>query len=70
LHAHPEIPSEIEAGEFGTLHSWLRENIYQHGRKYTAAELVERVTGQPLTVGPLIRYLHDKYGALYDLSGV
>jgi carboxypeptidase Taq len=70
LDAHPQIPSEIEAGEFGTLHSWLRENIYQHGRRYTAAELVERVTGQPLTVAPLIRYLREKYGALYDLSGV
>ena len=29
--AHPEIPAEIAQGEFGTLHGWLRENIYQHG---------------------------------------
>jgi carboxypeptidase Taq len=67
LQAHPEIAGEIEAGEFGTLHGWLKENIYQHGRKYTAAELVERVTGGPLSIEPYIRYLRAKYGELYEL---
>jgi len=67
LQAHPEIISEIEAGEFSTLHGWLRENIYQHGRKYTASELIERVTGGPLSIGPYIQYLRDKYGELYRL---
>ena len=46
---------------------WLRENIYQHGSKFTAAELVERVTGGPLTIEPYIDYLTKKYGALYTL---
>ncbi len=67
LQAHPEITSEVEKGEFGTLHGWLKENIYQHGRKYTASELIERVTGGPLSVEPYIRYLRDKYGELYGL---
>jgi len=67
LQAHPEIAAEIEAGEFGTLHSWLVENIYRHGRKYTPAELIERVTGGPLSVEPYIRYLRLKYGELYTL---
>jgi carboxypeptidase Taq len=65
--AHPEIGAEIEAGEFGTLHNWLRQNVYQHGRKYTAAELVERATGGPLSFEPYIRYLREKYGELYSL---
>ena len=67
LQAHPEITSEIEAGEFGTLHGWLKENIYQHGSKYTPSELIERVTGGPLNIEPYIRYLRDKYGELYEL---
>ncbi len=67
LQAHPEITSEIEEGEFGTLHDWLKENIYQHGRKYTPSELIERVTGAPLSVEPYIRYLRNKYGELYRL---
>jgi len=67
LRAHPEITSETEKGKFGTLHSWLKENIYQHGHKYTPSELIERVTGGPLSVEPYVRYLRDKYGELYGL---
>ncbi|HDQ73555.1 MAG TPA: carboxypeptidase M32, partial [Chloroflexi bacterium] len=67
LDAHPEIPGEIEQGRFDTLHGWLREHIYRHGRKFTPAELVERVTGGSLSVEPYVRYLRDKYGTLYDL---
>jgi len=65
--AHPEIGNEIEEGKFSTLHNWLKENIYQHGRKYTPSELVERVTGGPLDIEPYIRYLKGKYGELYEL---
>ncbi len=67
LKAHPEIPSEIENGKFDTLHNWLKENIYQHGSKYTASELIKRVTGKKLTIEPYIGYLRTKYGELYDL---
>lgn len=67
LNAHPEIPSEIEQGQFGTLHGWLKENIYQHGRKYTAPEIIERATGGPLRIEPYIRYLKTKYAGLYQL---
>jgi carboxypeptidase Taq len=65
--ARPQIAGEIERGEFGTLHDWLKENIYRYGRKFTASELVERVTGGPLSIEPYIRYLRGKYGELYAL---
>ncbi len=68
LAAHPAIPSEIERGEFGTLHTWLKENLYQHGSKYTAPELIERATGTSLSIEPYIAYLRTKYGGLYDLG--
>jgi len=68
LLAHPEIPAEMEEGEFGTLHGWLKENIYQHGSKFTATELVERITGGPMRIEPYIRYLRTKYGGLYELG--
>jgi len=67
LRAHPEIVAEIAQGRFVTLLGWLRENIYRHGSKYTASELIERVTGGPLNVGPYIAYLRAKYGELYAL---
>ena len=67
LAAHPEITAEMRQGQFGTLHTWLKDNIYQHGSKYTAEELVQRVTGGPLTIAPYITYLRTKFGALYQL---
>jgi carboxypeptidase Taq len=67
LQAHPEITREMEAGEFGTLHRWLVDNIYQHGSKFTASELLERITGGQLDIEPYIRYLKEKYGELYEL---
>jgi carboxypeptidase Taq len=65
--ANPEIPTQIEKGDFNPLHDWLKENIYQHGRKYTAPELIERVTGGPLSIDPFIDYIQRKYGELYAL---
>jgi len=67
LAAHPEIPSEMEQGRFDILHNWLKENLYQHGRKFTAAELLQRVTGGPLRIEPYIQYLKTKYGELYQI---
>jgi len=67
LRAHPEIPSDIRIGKFETLHSWLRENIYSHGRKFTANEVVERISGGSIRIEPYIDYLKTKYGRLYQL---
>jgi carboxypeptidase Taq len=66
LRAKPSIREEIAVGSFGTLHGWLREHVYQHGRKYTAPELVERATGQQLSIDPYMRYLRGKFGELYQ----
>jgi carboxypeptidase Taq len=66
LNGHPQIPGEIENGEFGTLHGWLKENLYRHGRKYRPNEIVERIAGG-LSVQPYLAYLREKYGELYRL---
>jgi len=69
LNAHPQILEEIESGKFETLHDWLRHNIYCHGNKFTTAELVQRVTGGPMTIEPYLHYLQTKFGELYALEG-
>jgi carboxypeptidase Taq len=61
IKANPNIPQEIAAGEFGPLHSWLRENLYRHGRKFKPSELVRRVTGEQMNTGPYLSYLRAKY---------
>ena len=67
LKAHPEIPADIAKGKFDTLHGWMTDNIYQHGSKFTANELVERITGSDLSIAPYIDYLQTKYGEIYQL---
>ncbi len=67
LRAHPDIPDQIAHGEFGTLHGWLRENIYRHGAKFPPNEIVKRATGAAMTMGPYLDYLRGKYGELYEL---
>ena len=64
---HPEIPQERRQGKLDTLHKWLIENIYQHGSKFTADELVKRATGGPIQIEPYIRYLRTKYGKIYKI---
>lgn len=61
----PGIPDEIREGEFATLLTWLQENIYRHGRKYKPKELIQRVTGNPITTEPYITYLKTKFGEIY-----
>jgi carboxypeptidase Taq len=68
--AHSNIPREIAIGEFSTLHAWLREYLYQHGRKFKPYELVERTTGRQMSVGPYLAYLRAKYGELYELPPI
>ena len=65
--AHPEIPREMTRGQLGTLHAWLRESLYRHGRKLQPDEIVRRATGRPMTIEPYIAYLRGKYGELYRL---
>jgi carboxypeptidase Taq len=68
VNANPNIPNETAMGQFGTLHAWLREHLYQHGRKFKPNQLVERTTGEQMSVGPYLAYLRAKYGELYQLT--
>ena len=67
IKAHPAISSEIASGQFGTLHGWLGDNIYRHGRTLTPEAIVARATGSPMTMAPYLAYLRKKYGEVYRL---
>lgn len=66
--ACPDLHKQIAHGDFGALLSWLRLNIHQYGRRFDPADLLIRATGKPLTIEPYIRYLEDKFGAIYGLQ--
>jgi carboxypeptidase Taq len=66
--AEPGIPEGIARGEFAPLLGWMREHIHRYGRKFEPDELVQRATGRPLDPEPYLRYLQQKFGALYGIQ--
>ena len=61
----PDLPRQMEAGQFAPLLAWLRREIHVHGRRFSAEELCTRATGAPVSPGPLLSYLRHKIGAVY-----
>jgi carboxypeptidase Taq len=65
LALRPELEADFARGDFSWLLGWLRREVHAAGRRYAMPELVRRVTGEPLSPQPLLRYLRERYGALY-----
>jgi carboxypeptidase Taq len=65
--AIPDLERRIADGDLSTLREWLREHVHRYGRTRTGDEILRDITGGGLDPAPLLRYLNDKYGALYDL---
>lgn len=54
------LDADLNSGNYEPLLKWLRENVHQHGMRYLAPDLVEKVTGKPLSIHAHINYLRDK----------
>ena len=65
--AMPEMDKQMEAGNFADILHWLNKNIHQYGRRFKRDELIQKATGKPLGTTAYIRYLTEKYSALYKL---
>ncbi len=63
----PSLPAQIESGQFAALLGWLREKVHRHGKKFTPAELMRRVTDSELQAAPYLAYIRAKYGEIYGL---
>ena len=63
-----DLAEQFARGEFLPLRRWLGEKIHRQGQRYSAAELVEQVTGRPLSPEPLIEHLRAKLGPLYGIG--
>jgi carboxypeptidase Taq len=61
----PDLEAQIAAGRFGDLLGWLRTNVHRYGRKLTAAEILQRATGENLQASNWLSYIRKKYGELY-----
>jgi carboxypeptidase Taq len=60
----------IRRGNMEVLHNWLKVNIYEHGKMYSANDLCIKVTGEMLNVKYFMDYAYKKYGEIYQLSPV
>jgi len=63
--AMPDRDAMVERGELAPIRAWLRTNVHEHGRRYSAEELCERVTGEGMNAEPLMAYLKDKVERVY-----
>ena len=68
LAAIPDLPEQIQRGEFLGLREWLRDNLHRYGRKFTPRETLQKVAGtDTVDVGPYVVYLRRKFGEIYHL---
>jgi carboxypeptidase Taq len=67
LAAMPDLYAQFERGEFQALREWLRDNLHRHGRKFTPTEMLQRLVGGPIDVGPYVKYLKAKLSDIYQL---
>jgi len=65
--AIPNLDDQIRQGKFADLLGWLVTNVHTHGKKYKPQELVYNVTGSKINAAPYMRYLQQKYSAIYGL---
>ncbi|MGH2961164.1 MAG: carboxypeptidase M32 [Solirubrobacterales bacterium] len=63
----PDLDAELERGELEPLRDWLRDRLYRHGGKLTPAEMIERLSGGPLSVEPYLEQMRRKMGEIYAL---
>lgn len=61
----PHLIIQIKNGDTSSLLEWLRNNIHQHGKMYSADELCKRITGESLNFKYFMDYAKEKYSSIY-----
>ena len=63
-----DVDAQFAAGNFAPLLEWLRKSIHQHGQRFTARQLVERVSGKALSPDALIAHLTARASEVFGVS--
>ncbi len=64
----PDLDAQLADHRLGPLREWLREQVHRHGSRYSDPQLLDRVVGGPVEVGPFINHLRRKLGEVYELD--
>ncbi|MBZ7663834.1 MULTISPECIES: carboxypeptidase M32 [Klebsiella] len=59
--ALPQLESDIANGNFSALFDWLRQNIWQHGSRFTTSQLIQHATGEDLNSAYFRQHLTSRY---------
>jgi len=62
------IDMHVAAGEEAVLQGWLARHVWPLGRSVNGEELVERVSGSPLSAEPFLGYLERKVNRLLEAA--
>ncbi|MBS1709387.1 MAG: carboxypeptidase M32 [Armatimonadetes bacterium] len=62
-----DVDAMMAKGEFAPILHWLQEKVYRQGKRYTPADLVQRVTGKAFGPEAYIAGISAKYKALYGI---
>jgi carboxypeptidase Taq len=54
--------ADLRRGEVGGIQGWLAEHVHRHGRRLDTLPLIERATGEGLSVEPFLRYVQPLAG--------
>ncbi len=59
--ALPNLAQDIAGGDFNALFDWLRQNIWQHGSRFTTSQLIKNATGEDLNGEYFRQHLTARY---------
>lgn len=59
--ALPTLDEAIAQGDFSALFDWLRQNIWQHGSRFSTSQLIENATGEALNADYFRQHLTRRY---------
>ena len=65
--AVPDLDTALAAGDAAPAVEWLRENVQRHGGLKPPRALIEDAAGAEVSPEPLLDYLDDKFGRIYQL---
>ncbi len=62
-----DLDAQFASGTFSPLLGWLGKNVHSQGKRYSARELIKRITGKPLGAAALLGHLQSSTAEVYEI---
>jgi carboxypeptidase Taq len=63
-----DLDAQIAQGDFHTIREWLRAKIHAQSSRYSSDQLVEKVTGSPLSADAFLAGIRKVTAEVYGIS--